>query len=627
MNEISPKRTLSVQRRQVAPVLFAALLLLGLAACAERTQDRSVAFRIDLRDQIADGSFDPSTDSIGIRGSARPLSWDSSIAATDENGDGFFEAAVIFSFKGTRLKVDYKFKADAGGMDDDGWEAGPDRRFAVGEDNLLIERAFNEPPPVVPPTFIQREALLADIDILARAFRQLHPGLYRYHDEASFEAAIASTKSEVRAETDLRTAYLLISRFVATVKCGHTYANFWNQTARVRQELFYAANKVPFTFRLIGNRMIITHGAGTSDTLREGMEVTAINGESVAEILEALGKLVKADGANDAKRQHDLQLTGFGEFEPFDVYYPLNYPPPDERYVLELTDLASGARVVTEEPGVTRRDRQRRLHKRYGAKERSFDELWEFEILNPETAYLRLGSFVTWKMELNWKKFLRESFVKLREQGIDNLIVDIRGNEGGSDDVNLELMKYLIGEQIDIERRRELFRYSKVPEDLLPYAKTWDDSFFDRSKRVVPAENGFYVARKANDKPLKIRPGKNAFEGKLYLLVDAANSSATFYLGQVLKDYNLATLVGQETGGNQQGMNGGQLFFFRLPNSGIEVDIPLIGYYPREVKPDGGVVPDVVVEPGIEAVLGKIDAEREAALKLIAQRKQAALQQ
>lgn len=37
----------------------------------------------------------------------------------------------------------------------------------------------------------------------------------------------------------------------------------------------------------------------------------------------------------------------------------------------------------------------------------------------------------------------------------------------------------------------------------------------------------------------------------------------------------------------------GEMFFFRLPNTGIEVDIPLIGYFPDNDAPDAGIDPHV----------------------------------
>ena len=36
-------------------------------------------------------------------------------------------------------------------------------------------------------------------------------------------------------------------------------------------------------------------------------------------------------------------------------------------------------------------------------------------------------------------------------------------------------------------------------------------------------------------------------------------------------------------------------FFLRLPNSGLEVDLPLIATFPSTPQPDAGLTPDVLV--------------------------------
>ncbi len=81
------------------------------------------------------------------------------------------------------------------------------------------------------------------------------------------------------------------------------------------------------------------------------------------------------------------------------------------------------------------------------------------------------------------------------------------------------------------------------------------------------------------------------------VLVDAMNSSATFSFARLVKDAGLGTLIGEPTGGNRRGTNGGAFLFLRLPATGIEVDIPLIGSFPTTPQPDAGIVPDVVVRP------------------------------
>ena len=91
---------------------------------------------------------------------------------------------------------------------------------------------------------------------------------------------------------------------------------------------------------------------------------------------------------------------------------------------------------------------------------------------------------------------------------------------------------------------------------------------------------------------------------------------------ETFKKYRLATVLGQTTGGNQKGVTAGAMFFMLLPNTKIEIDVPLIGTDLAVAKtlPDAGVQPDVYVKPSIEDAVKGIDTELEMAKRLIAEK-------
>jgi C-terminal processing protease CtpA/Prc len=107
----------------------------------------------------------------------------------------------------------------------------------------------------------------------------------------------------------------------------------------------------------------------------------------------------------------------------------------------------------------------------------------------------------------------------------------------------------------------------------------------------------------------------------VFVLIGAVNSSATFDFARAVRRAGVGTLVGQTTGGNLRGINGGAFFFLRLPNSRIEMDLPLVGQFPPTPQPDGGVAPDIAVPRTVEDVQRGVDAELAAALAAIAARR------
>jgi C-terminal processing protease CtpA/Prc len=161
----------------------------------------------------------------------------------------------------------------------------------------------------------------------------------------------------------------------------------------------------------------------------------------------------------------------------------------------------------------------------------------------------------------------------------------------------------------------------RVPYELARHLDTWDFGFFDRTGMVEPIADGpqagRYSFRPNARKQHRISPRTGRFAGKVWLLVGPENSSAAFTLARLAQESGAATLVGQPTGGNQRGLNGGQLAWVALPESGVAVDIPLLATSYGAATPDAGITPDIVVKPDFALRAAGRDQEMEAVGKLI----------
>ena len=459
------------------------------------------------------------------------------------------------------------------------------------------------------------EELQKDFEILQRVLKDYHPGLYRYQDSAEIEDHFTVLQNALNKNLSVSEFYLILSRFTAKLKCGHTFCNYYNQQKKIQDSIFNLPDKLPFTFNLFEKRILVDKNLSDKN-IQKGNEIISINNIPVPSIIDSLLLYVKGDGNNNGKRLSDLELSGLGKYEAFDIYFPLLFPPIDSSYELEIKDTSGGDSKRVNVRGISRTQRFNLIEQKYGKQPSTYDELWNFEIIRENIAYLQLGTFVTNKLTIDWKKFLANAFDEVRSKKISNLIIDIRGNEGGNDEVNLVLVKHLAYKPIDFPEFRELLVYEKVSDELRPYLNTWDEGFYDRTGKLVDLNNGFYTWKKdAGSKVVKRK--RKAFAGNIYLLVNAANSSATFFLATALQQNKIATIIGSETGGNQKGTNGGNLFFLRLPNSNIEIDIPLIGYYPLEEQPDRGLIPDSIVESTLQDVTNNRDPVLEKTLEII----------
>lgn len=453
---------------------------------------------------------------------------------------------------------------------------------------------------------ITAEVLQGDVAILKEAFTSLHPALYRYRSEEDIEEAFEALEEAFSEEQSLRTAYLALSRFTAEIQCGHTYANFFNQSKDVRETLFEREDKLPFTFVFVRDRMIVTNSA-VGDQLKRGSEIVAINGAPVRDIQRALLEHTKGDGARADARLYDLQVTGNGRYEAFDIYFPLLFPPVFGRYDLTL---ANGRKLFV--GAVTAERRQWRLQTVGARVSDSPDDTWKLDIYDDKTAVLKAGSFVTWKMELDWQAFIKDAFQRIKAEGVQGLVLDMRGNSGGDPKVPAALLAEIATTAFEAPSQQEVLQIQTVPEDLRQYLGTWDSSFYDWRDKTTPLGDGRYVLTSDDRTNASVPANPDAFTGKVVMLVDRAASSATFTMAKMLKESGRATLVGETTGGNQRGITGGAIFFLNLPGSGLEVDLPVIGYYPEGEQPDAGIEPDVYVtvtksdiRDGIDGMLEK----------------------
>ncbi len=451
--------------------------------------------------------------------------------------------------------------------------------------------------------------LRADVAVLRRTFERLHPGLYRYTSRARMGARFAALDRRLAHGATLPRAYLAVTQFTAAVACGHTYPNPLNQPRAVRTAVLESAPRVPFWFRWIGGRMIVTRSFGPA-RLALGTEVLALDGVPAGAVLRRLLSVARADGSNDAKRVSDLEVRGAGEYEAFDVYYPLFYPLRPDR--LDLRVRAPGrtaARTLAVRP-LTFAERVAPVRARTAAAHGGSEPLWAFRFLGPRTAYLRMPTWAVFDTRWNWKRFLARALDETVRRHAANLVIDLRGNEGGAD-VGDEILARLTARPLHVAQYRRLVRYRRVPAGLRPYLHTWDASFADWGAAAVPFDARFYRLTKYDDDTggNLIRPLGPEFRGHTYVLVDAANSSATFQFAQVVQQRHLATLVGTPTGGNRRGIDGGAFFFLTLPRSGIEVDLPLIGFYPPGAQPDAGLRPDLLVPQTAAAVAHGVDPE------------------
>jgi carboxyl-terminal processing protease len=366
-------------------------------------------------------------------------------------------------------------------------------------------------------------------------------------DEAAIEAAYRAYLEAALASEE-RAAFARASmRFLATFRNGHTL--FLDlQVAR-------QGGTLPFAAQTVGGRWVVT--ASRLDALRPGDTVETIDGRPFEEFFRELQPLIATSTERWARR------ALFMRFGAATVYAHLFR----ERFVLGLGD---GRRVEVDRSAMP------------GIETRTTEGRW----LDPgRLGYVRVHSFSEPAFEKRAIELVREY------EKAAALVVDVRGNSGGS--TPQELTKRLMN-------RPHRWWTESTPASL-PYFRlraaegSWQYQPFGRPELLWRSPTS--------------EPEKDAYPGRLAILVDAGCFSACEDFVLPFKDNGRAVLVGETTGGSS-----GQPYMLDL-GDGMQA---IVGAK-REMFPDGspfegmGIRPDVEVSPTAEDLRRGRDAALESA--------------
>ena len=185
-------------------------------------------------------------------------------------------------------------------------------------------------------------------------------------------------------------------------------------------------------------------------------------------------------------------------------------------------------------------------------REKTFEKLFRFELLAGNAALLTIDEFY-WSEKPKFYEFTRTAFERMQAAGTRTLIIDIRANSGGDDDVWYEgVMPYIA---------------TKPYRNGSTYVLKIIEGRAKESQKVGDVVHGAQetVYQPQLDNPLR-------FRGRVYVLISPRTYSSAVLFSTAVQDNGFGTLVG--VGGGARSTQSGGTQNIKLPHTQMSVVVP-----------------------------------------------------
>lgn len=477
--------------------------------------------------------------------------------------------------------------------------------------NVAKKASFN------PAQKYSAEQLQQDFSLLHDILRTNHPSLYWYEPKDTVDAYFLQTRQSLKDSLSEQEFKNKVSWAINKIHCGHTtvrsskkYSNYYS---RKRLPQFPLSLKVWKDSAVVISNLPNSR-RDTTTGLTRGTIITSINNFTTRLILDSLSQLIGTDGYSN---NFQYQLISFN----FPAYYR-NAFGTDSLYKVKYIDSLGKEKEIKLKNFESRADSSANKQRMppEGFQRR---EIRKLKLLNNRnlvidtvlnTAFLSVNTFSEGKLN----RFFRTSFKKIKEQGVQNIALDLRLNSGGSVLTCTKLTQYLIQKPFRVADTVAAYtRNFPHKEHIKPWFIYWL-SMRLTGRRLKDDRIHFKYFENHSFKPKK----KNHFDGNIYLMTGGYTFSAATLVTGKLKGQRNVTIVGEETGGGAYGNSAMFLTTIVLPNTGLRITLPLYRMVLNAKLPKNGrgVFPDVEVNPSSTAIKIGVDAKMEKVKELIKQR-------
>jgi hypothetical protein len=470
--------------------------------------------------------------------------------------------------------------------------------------SCAVSKAYN------PSRKFSSAQLEKDYSLFRNSLEETHPSLYWYTSKDSMDFYFNAGKSKLSDSLTEPQFRKVLSYVVSKIRCGHTSVRSSKAAAE------YFDNRSP-SFALFikawPDTVIVTANLNRKDTVvTRGAILKSIDGKPITQIVDSLFSFLSADGYNTSHKYQTLSNGGsfrnlYASVFGLKQKTPVEFIDTNGRLRSALLNLYN-PKADTPKPDLPR-------PKPLSKKERKRLILQSQRSLHiatvSNTAFMEVNTFTKGN---GLRSFFRKSFKQIKKQGIKNLVVDVRGNGGGSVTLSNLLTKYIADKPFSISD--SLYALHRTSE----YGKYRSERFFNwlflqfltRKRKDGLYHFGLYENKKFKPKT------KNHFDGTTYILTGGNTFSAAALFAKSLKPQENVIVVGEETGGGSYGNTAWLIPDVTLPNTGVRFRLPL---FRLVIDKDGekghGIIPEEEALPTVKDIRRGADYKMEKVRELI----------
>jgi len=442
-------------------------------------------------------------------------------------------------------------------------------------------------------TVYSREQIKEDIQFLQVNLLDKQPNLYVYSSKALIDSFFDSLYNHLPASmTELET-YQYITPICAKIKDGHTLL-FPSEATLA----FHNTHSLYFPFKMYwnGEKMYVELNYATDDELPPGAEILNINGVPVKTVMaDCLNRMMR-DGHN---RSYPVWVLN----NWFNEYYSYFYGHPTE-FSIDY-QLNGGLQQTKTVKALSKANIFANRKDRYpkATFSRDFNPLPGTGITlhidsSLSLAVLTIKTFDKAVLKntygQSFKSTIKPYFEKINTANVNNLVLDLRNNQGGDIRNGQYLLQYLMNKPFQL-----VSGYYKVRN---PQAATEAQ----RNTRCGGNSMGTF------------QPLDQAFQGQLFVLINGGSFSNSAIVSSALKFYGRGIFIGEESGGNKNVIDGYEKNMV-LPHTKIRIALPTRQFDLRERDKNTGqgILPDVAIQPTIDDLIAGKDRAMEQVIRMI----------